>query len=187
LVAKPATARIEPTVTLSLEQHVEAVYRYALRLTRRPDLAEDVTQEAMLRGWRNRRKLREPGAARLWLLRIATNVWTDYLRKSNAQPHELAVDPLCPRPAPTQAYDERECVRLALAAMDQLPPRQRQVLYLITCEQLSQEDVADVLGVRTATVKANLSLARKEMRRRLKDIYESVCPRAACKTTHHDQ
>ena len=72
-------------MTLPLEEHVEAVYRYALRLTGRPDLAEDLTQETLLRGWRNRNKLREPRAARLWLLRIATNVWTDHLRKSKVQ------------------------------------------------------------------------------------------------------
>jgi RNA polymerase sigma-70 factor (ECF subfamily) len=174
-------------VTLPLEQHVEAVYRYALRLTRRPDLAEDVTQEALLRGWRNRRKLRDPRAARLWLLRIATNVWTDHLRKSKTQPNSLAVDPPCPRQLPARACDERESVRLALTAMDDLPARQRHVLYLVTCEQLSHDDVANVLGISLAAVKSNLSLARREMRRRLKDVYESVCARPACKASDHDE
>jgi RNA polymerase sigma-70 factor (ECF subfamily) len=190
LIAKStatAAARTEPPVTLPLEEHVEAVYRYALRLTRRPDLAEDVTQETLLRGWRNQYKLREPRAARLWLLRIVTNIWTDHLRKSNAQPNRLAVDPPCPRPLPTQACEHRENVRLALAAMDELPPRQRHVLYLITCEQLSHGEVAKVLGISLAAVKSNLSFARKEMRLRLKDVYESVCTRPIADTTNHDK
>jgi RNA polymerase sigma factor (sigma-70 family) len=66
-------------------------------------------------------------------------------------------------------------VRLALAAMDELPPRQRQVLYLVTCEQLDHDEIAAVLEITVAAVKSNLSIARKEMRRRLKDIYHSVC------------
>ena len=70
-----------------------------------------------------------------------------------------------------------ENVRLALAAMDELPPRQRQVLYLVTCEQLTQDEVAEVLGIGESAVKANLSLARKEMRERLKDLYHEVCGR----------
>lgn len=180
LIAKsPATAaaRTEPTVTLTLEQHVEAVYRYALRLTRRPDLAEDVAQETLLRGWRNQSKLREPQAARLWLFRIATNVWTDHLRKSNFRPRPLEVELPCPRRLPTDANDERENVRLALAAMDELPPRQRQVLYLATCEQLSHAEIAEVLGIGLAAVKSNLSVARKEIRLRLKEVYEAVCAR----------
>ena len=64
--------------------------------------------------------------------------------------------------------------------MDELPPRQRQVLYLATCEQMTNSEVANVLELSEAAVKANLSLARKEMRRRLKDIYAEVCGRRAC-------
>src|SRR3954469_25448426 len=48
LVPTDAPARIEPTVTQrfdTIEEHVGSVYRYALRMTRRPDLAEDLTQE----------------------------------------------------------------------------------------------------------------------------------------------
>ena len=59
--------------------------------------------------------------------------------------------------------------------MDELPPRQRQVLYLATCEELDNGEVAAILEISDAAVKANLSLARKEMRRRLKDIYHEVC------------
>jgi RNA polymerase sigma-70 factor (ECF subfamily) len=178
--AQAAAARIKPTVTLSLEQHVETVYRYALRLAGRRDLAEDLTQETLLHAWRSREKLRDPQVARVWLLRIATNLWTDQLRRTRFQPGALSGEPPCPYRVPERAILESEQVRLALAAMDELPPRQRQVLYLITCQQQSQTEVAEVLGIEKSTVKANLSLARKEMRRRLKDVYESVCGRRTC-------
>ena len=71
-------------------------------------------------------------------------------------------------------------VARALAAMDQLPPRQRQVLHLVTCEGLSLAEVSEVLEVEPSAVKSSLSLARKEMRRRLSDVYEEVCGRRAC-------
>jgi RNA polymerase sigma-70 factor, ECF subfamily len=180
---KPATAaaRDEPTVTLTLEQYLDTVYRYALRLTGRPDLAEDVTQETMLRAWQNQRKLRDPHLARIWLLRIATNLWNDNLRRTRYQPRSLECEPPCPRRAAAETRDAAESVRLALAAMDELPPRQRQVIYLITVEELSHAEVAEVLDINLAAVKSNLSAARKEMRRRLKEVYESVRGRAACK------
>lgn len=60
--------------------HADAVYRYALRLTRDPAQAEDLMQETLLRGWRRRSWLREPAAARVWLLAIATNVQRDWVR-----------------------------------------------------------------------------------------------------------
>src|SRR5262249_805632 len=114
---------------------------------------------------------------RVWLLRIATNLWTDQLRRGRFRPTALDTEPICPRPSVTVASDDRENVRMALAAMDDLPPRQRQVLYLATCENMARSDVATVLGISESAVKANLSLARKEMRQRLKEVYEQVCGR----------
>jgi RNA polymerase sigma-70 factor (ECF subfamily) len=161
---------------------VETVYRYALRLTGRADLADDLTQETLLRAWRKRDALREPRVARVWLLRIATNLWADQLRRKKFRAVPLPDEPICPRGIPAENINQTEQVRLALAAMGQLPPRQRQVLYLATCEELSHAEVADVLGIELSAVKSNLSLARQEMRRRLKDLYESVCGRSANKT-----
>lgn len=175
-----AAARIEPTVTQpfdAIEEHVGCVYRYALRLAGRADEAEDLTQETLLRGWQNRLKLRDHRAARVWLLRIATNLWTDQLRRVRLRPLTMEREPPCHRKLPALASDERENVRLALAAMDELPPRQRQVLYLVTCENMANTEVATILNISESAVKANLSLARQEMRQRLKDLYEEVCGR----------
>jgi RNA polymerase sigma-70 factor, ECF subfamily len=173
----PATARTEATVTPPFEQleaHAGTVYRFALRLAGRPDVAEDLTQETLLRAWQHRHKLREERAARLWLLRVVRNLWTDQLRRQKFRPQALEHEPPCPRPLPTTAGDDREAVALALSAMDELPPRQRQVLFLVTCEELSNTEVAEVLEIPLGAVKSNLSLARKEMRRRMKDIYDEL-------------
>ena len=185
----PATALAEfgPTVTPNsfdtIEEHVGSVYRYALRLAGRPETAEDLTQETMLRGWKDREKRRDPRATRVWLLRITTNLWNDQHRRAKFRMATLETEPPCPRISPTAASDDHENVRLALAAMDELPPRQRQVLYLATCEQMANGEVATVLEISEAAVKANLSLARKEMRRRLKKLYDEVCGRRTCDKT----
>jgi RNA polymerase sigma-70 factor (ECF subfamily) len=155
--------------------HAEAVYRYALRLTRSPQQAEDLMQETLLRGWRRRKRLREAAAARVWLLRIATNIHRDGLRV--ARPWEPLIEPVIADPGHVPAdaqLDHRECVERAMASIDQLPERQRQVIHLITIEQLSHEEAAEVLGTSLAAVKASLSLARRTMREKLRDVYDEI-------------
>lgn len=157
-----------------LAPHADAVYRYALRLTRNATAAQDLMQETLLRGWQSRGKLRAAGAARVWLLRIATNVHRDQCRSGRT------TEPLVAEPADGAAVavsgrlDQRECVERALAALDELPPRQRQVMHLVTIEQLTQEQAAEVLGITVDALKSSLSQARRQMRERLKDIYDDI-------------
>jgi RNA polymerase sigma factor (sigma-70 family) len=117
----------------------------------------------------------------VWLLRIATNLWTDHLRQAGFRPRALENEVACPRPTAAEKSTELENVKRALTAMDKLPPRQRRVLHLVTCEGLSIQEVAEILEIETAAVKASLSLARREMRRRLSDVYDEVCGRRACR------
>ncbi len=156
-----------------LAAHADAVFRYALRLTRNRTAAEDLMQETLLRGWRLRRSLREPAAARVWLLRIATNLHCDQCRA--ARPTEaLIAEPPDAGERVGSRIEQRECVEQALAALDELPPRQRQAMHLITIEQLTHVEAAEVLGITVEALKASLSLARRQLRERLKDLYEEL-------------
>jgi RNA polymerase sigma-70 factor (ECF subfamily) len=163
----------EPTVDDLLAAHADAVYRYALRLTREPQAAQDLSQETLLRGWRARGSLREPAAARVWLLRIATNLHRDRCRRAQAT-EPMSAEPVDAKSPAAEDLEHRECVERALAALSELPPRQRQAMHLITIEQLSQQQAADVLGVSVDALKASLSLARRQMRERLKDVYDDL-------------
>jgi len=154
--------------------HADAVYRYALRLTRNQQQAEDLTQETLLRGWQRRRTLREPTAARVWLLRIATNLNRDGFRALRLTTPYPAAEASSPRASVETRLEQQECVALALAALDELPPRQRQVMHLVTIEQLTHQDAATILEITVEALKASLSLARRAMREKLKDIYDEV-------------
>ena len=129
----------------------------------------------MLRAWRHRQRLRNHRKARVWLFTIAANLWRDEVRratwglKSENVPVESRQDK---HVWPDQQLLDREDVRRALNAMDRLPQRQREVLYLHACESLSLAQIADVLKISADAVKASVSLARKKMRQELEDL----CP-----------
>jgi RNA polymerase sigma-70 factor (ECF subfamily) len=168
-----------------LEQYVPHVYRFALRLAGDPHRAEDLTQETFLRAWRSRRRLRDPEAARVWLFKIAVNLWRDQARRAGRAPKQVEAPgddcdglPLPPERggSPENGLIDREDLARALSAMEGLPERQRQVLYLHACEGLNLGQIADVLRMSTDAAKASLSLARKAMRRRLKDLCRDRFP-----------
>jgi len=165
-----------------LDEYLDSVYRYALRLTRNTDQANDLTQDTMLRAWRKRSSLREPDKAKVWLLRIANNLWTDQLRRKVHEPQLLKQPPKSREPTVTKKIIQQENVAQAIAVLDQLPDRQRQVMHLITVEQLSQQAAAEILGISIAAVKASLSMARKQMREQLRDLYREVCGADQCPT-----
>lgn len=156
-----------------LEEFVPRVYLFALRLTRSRDEAEDLTQETFLQAWRHRARLRDPRAARAWLFSIAVNLWRSRLRRKgrSEQAAELPDEP-GPRPAnlPEEDLVAQEDVRRVREAIDALPARQREVVYLHACEALPLREIAGVLGISLEAVRSSLSLARKRLRRQLKDL-----------------
>jgi RNA polymerase sigma-70 factor (ECF subfamily) len=150
-----------------LEDWVPRVYRFALRLTGDPGVAEELTQETFLRAWRSRSRLRDARAARVWLFRIAANIWRDQLRRGRspvAQAGLLEDAEPGKMPAPERQAEGREELSRALDAMAALPARQREVLHLSASEGLSIAEVAEVLGISADAAKSSLSLARKKLR-----------------------
>lgn len=153
------------------------VYRFALRLTGDLHRAEDLTQEVMLRAWCRRHSLRDRANVRGWLLRITVNAWNDELRKRRTLPKPVAIEtagPANPIAMPDYASIQREDVKRAMEALDQLPDRQRSVVYLHVCEQLSLSEIATVLAISYTAAKASLSAGRQQLRRTLKDVYSNV-------------
>jgi RNA polymerase sigma-70 factor (ECF subfamily) len=154
-----------------LEPLVPRVYQFVLRLTGDAHLADDLTQETLLRAWDRRGQLRDSQCARAWLFQIAANVWRDHCRRSalrDGRRRELPGEAVSIEKSPADDAELRDDVRLVLDALDTLPPRQREVLYLAACEQMSIPQIARVLEISTDAAKANLSAARKQMRQRLR-------------------
>jgi RNA polymerase sigma-70 factor (ECF subfamily) len=162
-----------------LNEYVPRVYRFARRLSSDHHIAEDLTQETMLRAWRNRDQLRDPRTAIVWLLRITQNLWLDQLRRRKhpvGQATPLCTDIVEEADLPDRTIGEQEELRMALNALDSLPGRQRDVLYLHACEGLTHAEISEVLGITPDAVKANLSLARKKMRELLRDSISDPFP-----------
>ena len=137
-------------------------------------VAEDLTQEAMLRALCNFESLNDPNAIKIWLFRIVKNLWTDrYRSKSHQATFALNDEERAGKESgPVEIAEMKEEVSRTLAAMQKLPDRQREVLHLIACQHFSVAEVAGFLEISPEAVRSSLSFARGQMR---KMVYPQEC------------
>ncbi len=144
--------------------HAEAAYRVALSVTRDPDLAEDVTQDAMLKAWQALPTFRGDSPLRNWVLRITHNTAISALRRRRDVLHDPSELPerATPRSVERQAHG-----RLALEAfgdaLDELDEMTRSIVVLREIEALSYDEIAALLEVPLPTVKTRLLRARRRL------------------------
>ena len=160
------------------------VYRFLLRLCGDQETASELTQETLAIGWQRRHQLRKPSSLRPWLLRIAHNTFCQHMRLLKRQ-REQGLETLygdefsSTTSSPSQLSDALELGKQIWKSMDDLPPRQNQVLHLRVIEQLTMREIADVLSISERAVRSNLAAARKRMRVLLGDsINESTNSKA---------
>lgn len=158
----------EPTPLDNLvDEHLPEALRFAIRLTGDPGAAEDVVQEALLRAARSWRTFRGQAQFRTWLFRIIINVFRDRAPQRPAA-SSLQADVVDPRAGdPAAEILNVELSQIVATRVSALPPRQREVLVLVTYEGLTPRDAAELLGISEASVYSNLHLARQRLRQEL--------------------
>jgi len=173
-------------------RHQERVYGLAMRLLRDAAEAEEVVQEVFLTALEKIPSFRGEAAFGTWLHRVAANAALMRLRRRRRAPDGLAAEPvedLLPRfdsqghlvvQGPSHDWSKRadeqlsdHQIRQAVAdAVQNLPDDYRIVFLLRDVEELSSEEMAEVLGVSVAAVKSRLHRARLALREKLGQFLE---------------
>jgi RNA polymerase sigma factor (sigma-70 family) len=143
--------------------------RYCARMMGSTIDGEDVVQEALARAFYDLARLRELGALRPWLFRIAHNCATNALvargRRSADSPLSEMGDVVAAEGLPPDAaLEQRESVTLAIGRFLELAPAQRACVILKDVLDLSLEEIARVLDVSVPGVKAALHRGRVRLR-----------------------
>ena len=165
-----------------LAAYEELVRRWSARVlavchakVRSAHTAEELAQEALLRGLRAIGTLEEPAKFGPWLCGIATRVCLDWLK--SGQSHQVSLDAMSDGQAdawiaqageaPDEMAARADDERLLMAEVATLPEPYREVILLYYYDDVTYRDVAAVLGVSAATVNARLTKARAMLRERL--------------------
>jgi RNA polymerase sigma-70 factor (ECF subfamily) len=131
--------------------------------------AEDVLIETFCRLHRHRTRLRPGARVRPWLYTIANNLARNQRRRERLV-HWLPLGAKAPEPAVPAAEDTDEIRRRVAAALDALPPRQREACSLRLLADLGLEEIAQVTGTSIGTVKSRLFYGQRRLRVLLGDL-----------------
>jgi RNA polymerase sigma factor (sigma-70 family) len=157
------------------------LYRLAVGLTGRPEDAEDLVQETLVRALPALRRFE--GRARLstYLVRTLGNLWKNRLRArarsrvvrwlhpgpAGSHDESTALDPPDPAPSASAVLESAERAVRVRAALARLRPDRRLVLVLREIDERSYEEIAALLEIPIGTVRSRLARAREDLRRRL--------------------
>jgi RNA polymerase sigma-70 factor (ECF subfamily) len=142
---------------------IPSLRSFALRLCGSRDMADDLSQDAMMRGWAARSRYTLGTNLRAWLFTILRNQWYSNFRK--AMRTTGWDDPGVVEFLPVQAPAQQDAIHLAdvAKALLKLPWNQRQVLQLVGIDGASYEEAAIVVGCPMGTLKCRLSRGRKAL------------------------
>ena len=146
-----------------VRKYAADLYRYAFWLARERSQAEDIVQEALLRGWRAFPRLRAHGAAKGWLFSIVRNEYLRAMEASSRLPESLQdVDPPDEHAADS-ALEMREALLTLPASYAE--PLALQVLGGFTCAE-----IAAMLGTTEGATMTRLTRARQALRRLIEPV-----------------
>jgi len=151
-----------------VRQYGEEAYRLAYRMTRNPQDAQDLAQEAFVQAYRSLGTFRGESRFSTWLYRITMNLCLNHLKAvSRHDGSEVDGQLADQRPDSLEALIRNERDRALAEAIETLPPQQKATLHLRVHQGLSHREIAEILDCSEGTAKANYFHAVRALQRKL--------------------
>ena len=166
--------------------YIDALYGTALRLTRRPQDAEDLVQDTYLKAFRASKQFQRGTNLKAWLFTILHNTFRNMRRHDgrnpvdvNSERVEQAADERGDERSPEQLLTRATLDSDLQAALDSLPDAFRQAVWLRDVEEFSYADIARIVDVPIGTVMSRISRGRRMLFDRLAPTRSGAAARAA--------
>jgi RNA polymerase sigma-70 factor (ECF subfamily) len=161
----------ENVLEAMVREHARLVYRVAYSVVRNHHDAEDVTQETFARVLRYGKRIGEVREQKTWLARIAWRVAVDHRKKMPEISLDDATNTVSELRTSIASAEEvvlgSEMSRLLEALISALPEQLRDPLTLSTVQEMSANDIAEILRIKPAVVRSRLFRAREILREKL--------------------
>ena len=155
--------------------YLDTLYGTALRLTRRPQDAEDLVQDTFLKAFRASSQFERGTNLKAWLFTILHNTFRNMRRHDGRSPIEVnsetveqAADYAGDQRTPEQLLTRATLDTELQAALDALPDAFRQAVWLRDVEEFSYAEIAKIMDVPIGTVMSRISRGRRMLHDRLR-------------------
>ena len=159
-----------------IQRYWGSLLQFAYGFTSSQDEAEDIVQETFVRIWRSRSTWRSTGTVRSYLFTISRNLCLHREERRQVRDGWRDREQLRPRraPSPLAHLEANEVLAALNQALEELPPRRREVFRLVCLQGLSYREAAQVMEVAVPTVANQMSAALASLREAVGPITESV-------------
>lgn len=160
-----------------MDGYFKRIYSIAYRMSGNADDASDMTQEVMLKLYRNIKSFGGKSRFSTWVYRVATNTCLDELKKLRRHTSysidseletsdgSMTVEIEDDSPTPEQKAENSELKALVAKALNKLGDEHRAVLVLRDIQGLSYDEIAKILACSEGTVKSRISRARANLKK----------------------
>ena len=153
-----------------VDRHTNRFYRIAYRLVSRRDDAEDIVQDAFLKLW-NRPNLWDPGKGAkftTWFYRVVINQCFDHRRKKKLINLSEDIEFADENPGPDVLFDVNQKQALLEQLIYELPERQQLAINLCFYEGLSNNEAAQIIGVKVKALQSLVMRAKTTLKYKVK-------------------
>jgi RNA polymerase sigma-70 factor (ECF subfamily) len=157
-----------------VRRHTKRIYNLCYRFVGRVDQAEDLTQEVFIKVFRNLSSYNpDTGQFVTWVMSVGRNLLIDHYRQSKDDRATISTDEneefsiLDTLPAeqlsPQAELERDERARMLRRSLEHLPPQLKEAVILRDLEELSYEEIGEILKVPEGTVKSRINRGRLEL------------------------
>lgn len=162
-----------------IENYQKRIFSIAYRMIEHQEDAADLTQEVILKIFKNLDKFKGDSKFSTWVYRIATNTCLDEIKKSRRRTTysldkeietdegSMAAELPDTGPGPEEEAERKDIKKAVYAAIGQLGQEHKQVILLRDLQGLSYEEIAEILHCSVGTVKSRISRARGNLKKML--------------------
>lgn len=158
-----------------ISDNTRFVYNIALKMLKNKEDAEDISQEALIKVYKNIDSFNMESSFRTWMYRIVVNTCLDHMRKNKVtvlsidkpiitEHNEFQVEIEDNSFSPEELFERKENQKLIIHALNQLDDSFKTAIILRDINDFSYEEIAEILTCNLGTVKSRISRGRQKLR-----------------------